>query len=1130
MNLVGKWLAEVAPLDHRQRMQRAGGPGRRAREGDAHARELVQGLRQSDDVYTRSLALASGFGSGDADGVLTALADPSRTLRRRAAKRVRATCDDARAGEALDALARGRARTALCMRLARARRYAPVEALLQRALAEPAPDGRTLDLLAFASESFVRAQMGQALGSLGPDGLRRLATWHAASVAEHMAAEVSARGTSDFRLRYQLGGLLTPLCERAPQAALGLLETLLTSGDEPKHWLSEALRQLLRRQPQATFDLLQRLHRTARPVPPPGAFGLVRFDKAVHRLGAERLEYLIENAYATLSDGKRARRWFLRLSEDERRIVIDTFLARGRGTWGGFLFRHVAPDGDQKVQRRRAYQRWSAAAQDTHGVIAHTLLESLPDDLRQLEARRHVQDVPYLATRAPERMRYARYLRFDEAKGALAPWLGHPEGDVRADALRSLLAVPQFHPVDTEAAVSAVLERKFEQDPVRLAMFDTLAALPQRCFDAQLTHALGRAVQDALDAADLSSATSAAIERLIVRLFRVDPPWAAQWLTKLLRLRGNLSSYGIADGLLPKEVEALAPAIATLCEQWAKKERAAALIWLATGFGKRLAQLPPLLTALERLATELPFVLVAHSALSLLRTHAPERFVALAPQLLQSDPSFVFVPSVAFHLATRRQDLLDGFLEDKKMRGRFASGRTHWVVSFDAGYGTWTGAQQARHAAALTGVLQDEERDVPTLRSCIGTLAQLSFAPRDALLPFAADPRPPVREMVIRALPKLDGDVSLPVLIECLGDDRARYAIYSLRKVLSEMPPEAVVKRLSTVSMKKVTVAKEVIRLLGELGGAPGYAALIAYDRKELHRDVRIALLRALWDHLHHEQSWTAFEEALDDPDWVVASRITEIPLGRLNDAQERRVTGLVVRLLERPEPEARLALLQQAAFLPLRDTERVLYRACLARVATGKEDEAGIALTAVLRRMLPKEAPDVVAMLTSLFEKRRRLQALLQILPNHLGPYAPKHVAKVGKALAAAMAADPLLTPQRVTLAGSFLGYSELAALFLELSDKRLLHFDTMTAALGAIARCVHPSQLEASLGDHADARVRRLGLAALSAASRPKRGWSQQRRARLQHYAADPDPLVAGAAAFVFPPQPKKKQATKR
>ena len=44
-------------------------------------------------------------------------------------------------------------------------------------------------------------------------------------------------------------------------------------------------------------------------------------------------------------------------------------------------------------------------------------------------------------------------------------------------------------------------------------------------------------------------------------------------------------------------------------------------------------------------------------------------------------------------------------------------------------------------------------------------------------------------------------------------------------------------------------------------------------------------------------------------------------------------------------------------------------------------------------------------------------------------------------------MAADPLLAPQRVELAGSFLGYGELSALFLELSTLRLLHFDTMTA-----------------------------------------------------------------------------------
>ena len=80
------------------------------------------------------------------------------------------------------------------------------------------------------------------------------------------------------------------------------------------------------------------------------------------------------------------------------------------------------------------------------------------------------------------------------------------------------------------------------------------------------------------------------------------------------------------------------------------------------------------------------------------------------------------------------------------------------------------------------------------------------------------------------------------------------------------------------------------------------------------------------------------------------------------------------------------------------------------------------------------------------------------------------------------------------------------------------------------AIGRCVHPNQLEAALGDHVDARVRRLGLEALATASRPKRGWAKERIARLTHYATDPDPLVAGAAAFVFPPARCKLRATKR
>ena len=99
-------------------------------------------------------------------------------------------------------------------------------------------------------------------------------------------------------------------------------------------------------------------------------------------------------------------------------------------------------------------------------------------------------------------------------------------------------------------------------------------------------------------------------------------------------------------------------------------------------------------------------------------------------------------------------------------------------------------------------------------------------------------------------------------------DDRARIAIYALRRALLQMSTTRALAILRGVPRHRVTVAKEVVRLLGELPGGAAYADLLVMAGEDVHRDVRVALLRALWDHLERpvrnhcgfKSSWIAFQ------------------------------------------------------------------------------------------------------------------------------------------------------------------------------------------------------------------------------------------------------------------------------
>lgn len=1110
-------IAELEPLTHHDRARRMIDIGTRASTGDREAQCLIAELRSHPSIYVRGLALLSVYGSRDASIVLACIADPSRTLRRKAARLLRLSCSDEQIICALRQIAERRLLTRMLAYLRKQKRTTPIDAFVVESLRR---NPKAIDLLAYASRPIAEQNAGELHTKAGSLAWCRLAKYHPAFTTEFLIRELQSSASLDARQRYRYAPLFALLAKGSPDEMLRLIRLLFEQGEQP-NTLGPALRELVRKRPCEVFDLLKMRHESGRPQRAPGAFGVVRFDSVAQKLGEERLRYLMKNAPSTLSESRRGKRWFLRLSEQDRRAVLQTFLKRTNDSYGAFLFRHIDKDGPDAHARERAYQRWSHAAQANDGTIGFGMLEDLPRDLREREARRHLFELRAIANKPERRLVYARLLPFAEAKSILAPWLGHPEGEERAKAVRIVLASITFDRRAISDGLAIVRARKFEQDPVRMAMLESLAALPIACFSGEHLESVGAVTQDALDAADLSQTTAAAAERLIVRLFRIDGAWGARWLTQLLQTRGSVSTYGIGDGLTGEQTKKLATALNELASAWATRERAFALLTLCQSFGIRLKAADPLLSALERLAMELPFIGVAANSLALLRKHAPKRFASLAVQLYEQDKSVCLVPCVASLISEHRQDLLAPLLDGKPMTGRFATGRTSWVIDFERGHGRWTQIQQNRYAIALNVILGEQNRDVPTLRFALSTLAHLAYADPAPILSYASDPRPPVREIAIRALPWLDAGQGISTLMECLGDDRIRYAIYALRKVFAEMSRERVLEQLRAVPTTKVTVAKEVVRMLGEMGGEDAFRDLIELDRPNLHRDVRIALLRALWDHLDRPETWEVFHRAASDSDWILASKLADIPVDRLSPAAEERLVFLLAQILARPEPDARLELLKRAAYLPLRDNSRAFFQRLLRHVHGKHTDESAHALTAAMLRMHPSEAGAVSQCLKELLPERRHLKALVPVVISRLGPYAPAHHLRIAEQFFQTLNGDAHAVVLAIDLASRTLNTKELIRYFQELSNRDLLHSDAMLAAQGAVAAHAFPAAIEQALGQSGDPRLRRLALCALEQSAKPKDGWTRERRERLETYARDPSPLVAGAAQFIFPPE---------
>ena len=1166
--------AELSSTHHTDRVRRMVELGRRApTEPEVHA--SLEGLARGD-AYERRLALVAQFTQRDGAHVLHATSDASGRIRALAFKLVPLACDDAQALEALKMAYAMRREGAILRGLVRQERQGVIDTYLDWLAARTSvPD--FADAVPLGTPGAIRRHLARALEKPSHRFWNRLARYAPDILAEVFAARLRAvPGEPDPVTRWYLHGYLPRIADQAPDAALELFELLLARRILPE---THAWNWLAMHRPEAALALLQRhSHATAY---------WKLFARAAPRLDAESLAWLVRRAPTSLGDAKTL---LPRLSESARRAVVDAWCAAvdAAPDWGAELLRSIT---DAKV-RERVYARWSIAARNKDGIITLDVLRALPIDLREREARRHLNEVVALGTRPQERMEYARLLPWDEAQAALQSYLGHPEAGMRGAALTTLLAIPGLRPDDTalvDRALPLVLARKNEQDPVRMAMLDALVKWPRRVWRREHTEAVGRMLRDALDAADLSQGTAQLAEALLLRVFGRDAAWGAKWLATLLKERGVLHNTRLGEQLTDEEVRAAAPQLLDIAKAWAQYERGGPLLQLVQSLGERAHLVPELPDLLVRMRDETPSSWVAlglsqwlsehgrarfeatlgatvrrwydqgwhseiislassqeegeplhvelvsglervalrlgkesHSALTVLWKKDWRAFDRMLPALLKADASVICFPVVHQYLHRRRQDLLTPYLSAPVIHGRFATGKTGWLLSFGDGFFRWTPEQSASYSRAVGRMFEDRERDTPTLLWATALLAAIDWAPMDGLCALADDSRPPVQEKALRVMSRCDQGQGVPTLLRCLEDSRARFAIYGLRRAFNGMPPSRVLSLLSAVPMTKVTVAKELVRLLGELRADAAYARLLELDGMALHRDVRIAMLRALWDHLDREPTWDVFARAVDGTDWVMASRLGDIPADRLTETSDRKLSALLGRVLRRPEPEARIDLLQRAAYLAVRDSERTFLSACGARLGSPYDDEVVAAMRAILHRSDERDLERLEGMLEAVATDRRALSVAL----GQLLALPVKSRASYMQAASAAervLSRDPRLAPLRVRCAAAALAPLELAERLAHMGEAGHLHADALEACQGVVNMLPvgELEVVEARLTASPSAEARRVAVGCLVRDAAPGRGWTPERLARLARLQADASPLVSGAAQAVFPPR---------
>jgi HEAT repeat protein len=205
------------------------------------------------------------------------------------------------------------------------------------------------------------------------------------------------------------------------------------------------------------------------------------------------------------------------------------------------------------------------------------------------------------------------------------------------------------------------------------------------------------------------------------------------------------------------------------------------------------------------------------------------------------------------------------------------------VLPLNDGFFRWTPTQQKIFAQTLLKIIDQQDRYGATYkyRSTTRRLAAMPAIDYAPLIQFASDTRQFVRDLALQALGTLDAGQGIPALLAALNGESARIAIYALRGALLSMPRGEALNLLRQVSFSQVTVAKEVVRLIGDLSSEEAYRELLALDARDLHRDVRVALSRALWSYVEEEESWKIFTRAAQSPEVALARGVVDTFTGR---------------------------------------------------------------------------------------------------------------------------------------------------------------------------------------------------------------------------------------------------------
>jgi hypothetical protein len=591
--------------------------------------------------------------------------------------------------------------------------------------------------------------------------------------------------------------------------------------------------------------------------------------------------------------------------------------------------------------------------------LAPEVLDVLPLARRAREAQRML-GLRKVADDTWRTLEVTAYLPYDQAAGTLREVTRRADAEERGRGYALLLACAGRgrDPEIVTDVLKSLARLRNEQDPVRLRALIALTAVPPGLLRAGHASVLGRFVDDALSARDLSFQTVQALYRLVRLAFRQGASRGDRDLTAFaldtiatLADRGSGVALGRLDDCLRRgEEHELVRGLAPRLDKDAAGGEFRLTFALATALGRRGHDVPELQAALEK-ALHGKSDNVIHQAIGhWLRP--PRTRAERVEHVIAVDRSSVVLPAVLDVIATQRTDLLDSVLSRAVPSGRFWRRPVIFVPAVRRSWSRrWTATQRTAYLRLLHRAATDHSLRESHRAGAVRLIGDVPSTSAGELRPYLRATEPLIRRMALTAVAWTASPQTVlgDLLGYATGDD-AHVAVYAATRAARFTPPSALPAALEPVlAGGKVTARKEAVRLLAH-HRAPGAGDVLAraWDQEGQHRDVRAAIASAARRFLDLPVGERILAEAVGGPRDLARQVLGAAPL-TVEPRHRARYADLVVRAARATDPEVRGEALRRlpswASWSPeaagtlaaqVRDlTETVTWRAALDGLVT---------------------------------------------------------------------------------------------------------------------------------------------------------------------------------------------------